>query len=34
MTRFGDVMAAVDDEMTSLMKGVGRTTITNISVVP
>jgi hypothetical protein len=34
MTRFGDVTAAVDDEMASVMKGVGRTTFTNVSVVP
>ena len=33
MTRFGDVTAAVDDEMTSVMKGVVRTAFTNVSVV-
>jgi hypothetical protein len=30
----GNVTAAVDDKMTSVMKGVGRTTFTNVSVVP
>ena len=29
--RFGDVTAAVDNEMTSVMKGVGRMTFTNVS---